>query len=289
MTDQRDDKAFEAFLAGKSELTDRYAELGREEPPPELDAHILAEGRKAANIHQAEFGPRGGWLKPVALAATVLLSFSLVMKVVVEMPVRFEQVVTESTDSSGRLEAEQSAEKLRAAESKREISRLPSVAAIEEVTVTARQRTVGAPQPMADMPADVPLAESEISPKSEMPPEWLVQTTMRPIDRDMALSIVTEYIEAADSDSAEADEMAQDFVQKNMLEKRASSPSGRIVLSTQENRPADDFKDDPEAVLREIRRLHVGGDDTEAGALLDDFLARYPEHPVSVNIRQQGY
>jgi hypothetical protein len=73
------------------------------------------------------------------------------------------------------------------------------------------------------------------------------------------------------------------------LEESISAPSDRIVLSTQKSLPTEDVSDDPESILREIQRLHVGGADTEAGALLDEFLARYPDHPVSVNIRQQGY
>jgi len=40
----------------------------------------------------ANNGPRGGWLKPATLVATVLLSFSLVMNIVIDAPVRYEQV-----------------------------------------------------------------------------------------------------------------------------------------------------------------------------------------------------
>ena len=48
-------------------------------------------------------------------------------------------------------------------------------------------------------------------------------------------------------------------------------------------------EDDPESVLRDIERLKAGGESAAAGTLLDEFLVRYPDHPVSVKIRQQGY
>ena len=268
MTDQRDDKEFEAFLTGESELTDRYAELGHEEPPPELDAYILAKARKAAKIHQAEFGPRGGWLKPVALAATLLLSFSLVMKIVVEAPMRYEQVAGSSV-SPDPLVDKQSEEKPREAEDKFEMLQQPPVSAVEEITVTARKRMVGTPQSRDDTVIDAPMAVPAMSADTQI------------ANRDVALSIVAEYVDFADDGRAEADDRVLRFEHQ--------AESGEVVTAEKESRSDRDIEEDPESLLREIRRLHADGDVAGAGALLDEFLARYPDHPVSVNIRQQGY
>jgi hypothetical protein len=280
VTDQRDDKVFEEFLAGESELTGRYAELGHEEPPPKLDTHILAEARKAAKIYRTEFGPRGGWLKPVALAATVLLSFSLVMKIVVEMPTRFEQVVTEASDSAAGPDSESSAEKSQVMKAEREMRRPSSVTAGEDMKFSVQEMYELRSSPLTDMPVKALMPESVIESRAQV------------IDRDAALMVIAEYFTANNSGRGDVDEMASSFAQKaeyDSFKESISAPSDRIVLSQQKSLPDEDVSDDPESILREIQRLYVGGADTEAGALLDEFLTRYPDHPVSVNIRQQGY
>jgi hypothetical protein len=58
-------------------VSSRYRELGREEPPPELDAAILAASRRAAKVHPAPLvAPTGRrrWYFPVAAAAIIVLA-----------------------------------------------------------------------------------------------------------------------------------------------------------------------------------------------------------------------
>src|SRR5713226_9115295 len=58
-------------------VSQRYRELGREEPPPELDAAILAASRRAAEVHPAPLvAPTGRrrWYFPVAAAAIIVLA-----------------------------------------------------------------------------------------------------------------------------------------------------------------------------------------------------------------------
>lgn len=68
-----------------------------------------ANSRPEEHGGRADNGPRGGWLKPAALAATVLLSFSLVMNIVIDVPPRYEQVGSDagavSREPAGRKEA----------------------------------------------------------------------------------------------------------------------------------------------------------------------------------------
>ena len=58
-------------------VSQRYRELGREEPRPELDAAILAASRRAAEMHPAPLvAPTGRrrWYFPVAAAAIIVLA-----------------------------------------------------------------------------------------------------------------------------------------------------------------------------------------------------------------------
>ncbi|MAF84807.1 MAG: hypothetical protein QGH93_09055 [Gammaproteobacteria bacterium] len=281
MTDQRDDKEFAAFLAGESELADRYQALGSEQPPVELDEHILAAARDAAKVHRLEFGPPGGWLKPVALAATVLLSFSLVMKIGVDSPVRYEQVVTVSKESDSTLEGqsepvfyEQLARSLpqRTLEMKNMREEQQSEQVIEEVTVTGRSRSIEL--------KDAPMAVS------------ILGSAEQSIDQDAALLIVAEYVAMLKTKSDSGRFRLQEMERSN--ESTAKEPAltaSSPVASKKDWESIDKLQteDDSESMLREIVRLYTSGSNNEAGTRLDEFLAHYPDHPVSVKLRRRGY
>jgi hypothetical protein len=69
MTDERDPK-----------VSRRYRELGREEPPGELDAGILAASRRVVETHLAPLVPPTGrrrWYFPVAAAAIITLAVAV--------------------------------------------------------------------------------------------------------------------------------------------------------------------------------------------------------------------
>src|SRR6267378_283718 len=71
MTDERDPK-----------VSKRYRELGREEPPGELDAGILAASRRAAETRLAPLVPptgRSRWYFPVAAAAIITLAVAVTL------------------------------------------------------------------------------------------------------------------------------------------------------------------------------------------------------------------
>jgi hypothetical protein len=272
VTDQRDDKAFKDFLAGESGLADQYKELGREEPPPETDAFILAEARKAAKVHQLEFGPRGGWLKPVALAATVLLSLSLVMNIVLDMPVRFEQVVPGSAEPSAPRYSEQPEIKARVQREMLKSEEQQLSAELAEIAVTARRKS--------SAPQDAPQAVSAL------------RSAVSIVDRDGALSVVGQYVAATRTGRVEADETERRLMldeEKALLTMPDSGADETFALPANKRMPEDDLETDPESILLEIERLNAGGAPEEAARLLEEFLMTYPDHPVSVKIRQQDY
>ena len=78
MTEERDPK-----------VSQRYRELGREEPPGELDAGILAASRRAAETRLAPLVPPTGrrrWYFPVAAAAIIALAVAVTLQVERQQP-----------------------------------------------------------------------------------------------------------------------------------------------------------------------------------------------------------
>src|SRR5712691_7678457 len=78
MTDERDPK-----------VSQRYRELGAEEPPTELDAEILAASRRTAETRLAPLVPPTGrrrWYFPVAAAAIITLAVAVTVHVERQQP-----------------------------------------------------------------------------------------------------------------------------------------------------------------------------------------------------------
>ena len=70
-------------------VSQRYRELGREEPPPQLDAAILAASRRAGELHPAPLvAPTGRlrWYFPVAAAAIIVLAVAVTLHVERQQP-----------------------------------------------------------------------------------------------------------------------------------------------------------------------------------------------------------
>ena len=61
----------------EDKVLERYRALGRDEPPPELDARILDAARRAAAVRPV----RRRWVLPASIAAVVVLSVSVALKV----------------------------------------------------------------------------------------------------------------------------------------------------------------------------------------------------------------
>jgi len=264
VTDRREDREFATFLAGKSDLADRYEKLAREEPPPELDAQILAAAREAAKVRRHEFDPRGGWLKPVALAATILLSFSLILNLVIEPSIDNEQIVTDTTETRAPATVERAAQEPGAPGRK-------GVLSVQQAETSPGKRPVDR-QGAADKASQVTGYTQMQAPAAVA----ALHSPARPGNREAALQIVAAYLAAS---GRVAGRVAEPAVKPDKTAGMAETP-------TPVKRPP---ADDPESLLRKIGQLYAGGSTAEAGALLEAFLARYPDHPVSVKIRQQGY
>jgi hypothetical protein len=86
MTDPERDEEFEAYLRRRSALSTRVQSEEKLEPPHDLDDIVLRKARQAIQAPQQlplYKAPR--WALPVALVATILLCFAIVLNVSVNM------------------------------------------------------------------------------------------------------------------------------------------------------------------------------------------------------------
>jgi hypothetical protein len=75
-----EDRELEDFLARRSRVTAAWRELPGEEPPPALDARVRALAAAELRPQERERAAPLRWLRPAALAATLVLSISLVLR-----------------------------------------------------------------------------------------------------------------------------------------------------------------------------------------------------------------
>jgi hypothetical protein len=103
-----DDRELEEFLSGKSPLSTAYRQASRESAPPELDARILAAAREAARQPAPRSARGPTWLRPLAFAATFVLSLSLLLSVWREPELRKQVVPGESLGVAPQVTSEAS-------------------------------------------------------------------------------------------------------------------------------------------------------------------------------------
>ena len=88
MNEHVSDMELERFLRRRDRLSQEYAALETEGPSAELDARVLERARRALGERSPFW--RANWPRITALAATVVLSFALVVRLAIdnEMPMR---------------------------------------------------------------------------------------------------------------------------------------------------------------------------------------------------------
>src|SRR5689334_12515250 len=94
-----DDDELEDFLSGKSDLSSAYREASsRDTAPPALDAPILDAAREAARTPMPRAARRPRWLRPLAFAATFVLSLGVLLSVYRQPELRQEVIPGEDRD-----------------------------------------------------------------------------------------------------------------------------------------------------------------------------------------------
>lgn len=79
-TDDMKDDEFDAYLSGRSPLSDAYGSLAQQEPAEESDLHIRAAAREAIDKHPkvASSPFSSNWAVPVSIAAVLVVAVSII-------------------------------------------------------------------------------------------------------------------------------------------------------------------------------------------------------------------
>jgi len=271
----------EEYLAGDSPVSRTYAGLGDEGPPPELDARILAEAERAVKVQSLPVRKNSRrWTIPLAVAATVMVSFSLVMSIVseVEKPLPGRKNLDDVPERRAMADEDQaltSVESMQAGKSQAELAE-------------SSRRAGGA---KAEMLARIPV---EPSPRDAIELEAIYPTTMAPVARNRAtmppvapgeLERITDTIRAYLDSDVPAKVSRDTQLPTEGGEFAAETDSASSVAALREkNQWAT-----PEARLEEILTLYDTNQSDAAWDAVVEFRDRFPDHPVSVLLLERGF
>ncbi len=283
MNQANDDKALEVYLDGGSAESRRYAELGDELPPPELDARILAEAEREVKVTRLD-SRRAPPFKAFAWAAIVVLSFSLVLNIVFQQAV--QDPVAELEGMARRADAPVP-------------SSAPAESKMSEIVVEARKTdSADAIAPMAaeerlrESPGRVAAQEFRAMEQTEA---GGVGSTDAPASRQLLAKQATG-LAAAPEPAADLD----DFAIANLArDRKLDRPDAIRVIEDYLGYPEDDETAVPErrellqegdsaVELQRVLELFETGREDDALAALAEFRSQYPDHPVSAELQERG-
>jgi len=235
-----------------------YRALGEESPPEALDAAILAASRRAvgAGPRRAGFSARR-WALPVSVAAVVVLTLSLVVRVQLERP---------DLESAAPIPAAPTVAEKRAA---------PRDAKEEADNLAKRnaQRAPAAPAPAAAPPARAfvpePPAAKSAPAEAAAPSQLGAASAVQP---GAAPSVTGASADRALREDAQA---AGRVAPRAALEDRAQASAEQ----------AGKKDETPSAWLERIARLRREGHTKEADESLAEFRKRYPDYEIPKDLR----
>lgn len=265
MTSHDEDLELEELLARRSSLSRKYAALRKDEPPPLTDARVLAAAARAAHLAGRPLArSRPRWMMPVVLAATVMMSVSIMWElgkdptpVVARMAQKMRgpppPVVVTLDPSASRMIEPHSPTPLPGAPKVR--TGVPQTLTAPPTQEQLRGVRRSAPQPVVDAAAPaVPTGEmnrpgGRAAAPSSADLERVIAFLRLPAARRTDTIAVPAPTEAGKADFAEAE-----------LAERGT---------------------DADVRLRKLQRLYDAGDKVGALAILSEFERRFPRHPVS--------
>ncbi|MES1192060.1 MAG: hypothetical protein ABUS47_13395 [Steroidobacter sp.] len=308
--DMPDDPSFEKHLKRGSDLSQRYKASSHDEVPPELDKKILMQAREAVSDKQVVTHHSWWirWNKPLALAASLMLAFTVIYRVghqsidELASPAPEAPAVAQQQTTAGKVAeiAEQSRGSV-SVERKSDSFNEPKPAPEKDTHDTKSDITSSALRSLpsaAAPPVPAPVVVQAKIAAAPMPavqaPAALPSTAPSTTDKTSAStaganseSETRTHTSPAAVDSITADDIGR-FPDNNV-----SGPLQRIpgVEIKQEQRNALKKKQDsadPEQLLQQIRDLRAQGKKKQADKAWKQFRKDFPDYPVAEDDKARG-
>jgi hypothetical protein len=318
MTREQDkDSEFDAYLQGKSALSDSYADLPPPRLPDHLDAAILAEAHRAVNARPGA-KPRRSWVVPVSMAASLFVVVMIGVQwrylAPVESPAeaaredrvdKFAQVLEEPKAVPGkeplpmkeaardkRAAAPAQAEEKTAHEPARMMAAAPapvvapepapmaSVAAEKDVDALHKQVQDHAPAGSFGMMANKPMEAGKGAPAAEAPAALAEkQESMQAATRSSGAGMEVKKKARAEEEASNYAAQPKALAGAIIVPVSAVAPSAPEVAAK-----ADVANLRPEEWIARIRQLKQQGKLDVAKKELAAFKKRYPAYVVPKDI-----
>jgi len=247
------DREFEAYMRGTSELSNVYADLPDVAPPDHLDAAILAEAHRAVGARPGA-RPKRGWTMPLSMVASL---FALVM-----IGLQLPHLLRER--AATRLPSEQ-----------------PAVAAAAQGAL----RPSPAQEPARAEEKPVLAANKKKAESAPAPPV----AAMSPAPEAAAAAPAARLKDQTEAEGDRAPERARRSASHNelMIAPGAAATAPAAAMPEAKEGAKEGAKEDagaaserPEDWLGRIRRLQQQGKRDEARKELAAFRKRYPDYAV---------
>jgi hypothetical protein len=264
MTPADRDDDFDAALRARRPFLPRFEDDADAEPPPQLDLEVQQQARAAIDAQPRRRGsfPLLRWTMPVAIAATLVLSFALVLQL--------GRLTSPAVPESGLA---MPTVRLRPADTAAERAIAPPAEALRERTeaLAAVARQANAVSDAAPLTGAASVADAA---EAAAPAAATIASAAAPMTAAAEAPVAAPAPPSPDAPRFEARRAAADLAAK------ATAPAGESTASGRMAEADRDFRDDPQRWLAEIERLRAAGQGAAAARELAELRAHYPDFAV---------
>lgn len=271
-----------------SRVTETYRELAREHVPAHLNERVL----KMAAGDRTPYARARAWMRPAAWAATIALSFAIVLELTQLPPLDDEALSLSPMSDSGASAEEQAPADDAALPLRAPAPEAPSAATVEKArTPVAAERTQMAVQPgeSSEMPSKEEFAKRATAAMQEA--EELARTQAGPDNRADLSAPDRNNTEAGTAEQMRAElartrqEEADRLAARKVSEEARGAAASLAVIG--DAAPADpgclpSQRKAPDSWLTCIRDLRERGLEEQADEEYEEFQRQFPEFDDSI-------